>query len=51
MNAKTALLTGIIVGVSLMVLLVGFLAWRENQGPNVPNAPAAPSAPPAASAK
>ena len=48
MNAKTALLTGIIVGVSLMVLLIGFLAWRENQGPNGPNEPAAP---PAASAK
>jgi eukaryotic-like serine/threonine-protein kinase len=36
MNAKTALLAGIIVGVSLMVLLIGFLAWRENQGPNGP---------------
>jgi hypothetical protein len=31
MNAKTALLAGIIVGVSLMVGLVGFLAWREKQ--------------------
>ena len=31
MNAKTALLTGIIVGVSLMVALLGFLAWRANQ--------------------
>jgi hypothetical protein len=29
MNAKTALLAGIIVGVSLMVLVVGFLAWRN----------------------
>jgi serine/threonine-protein kinase len=29
MNAKTALLTGIIVGVSLMVLVIGFLAWRN----------------------
>jgi serine/threonine-protein kinase len=46
MNARTALLTGIIVGVSLMVLLIGFLAWRQNQGPNGPNGPAplAPSA-------
>ncbi len=31
MNAKTALLAGIIVGVSLMVGVVGFLAWREKQ--------------------
>jgi len=31
MNAKTALLAGIIVGVSLMVALLGFLAWRANQ--------------------
>jgi serine/threonine-protein kinase len=31
MNAKTALLAGIIVGVCLMVGLVGFLAWREKQ--------------------
>jgi len=31
MNAKTALLTGIVVGVSLMVLLIGFIAWRESQ--------------------
>jgi serine/threonine-protein kinase len=48
MNARTALLTGIIVGVSLMVLLIGFLAWRQNQGPNGPNGPA-PSALPAPS--
>jgi serine/threonine-protein kinase len=46
MNAKTALLAGIVVGVSLMVLLIGFLAWRENQGPNGPN----PQPPPAQSA-
>lgn len=54
MNAKTALLAGIIVGVCLMVGLVGFLAWRERQAaddaekqapalvapaPNAPNAP------------
>jgi eukaryotic-like serine/threonine-protein kinase len=39
MNAKTALLTGIIVGVSLMVLLIGFLAWRDNQ-PSTDPAPA-----------
>ncbi len=31
MNAKTALLTGIVVGVSLMVALLGFLAWRDHQ--------------------
>ncbi len=31
MNPKTALLAGIIVGVTLMVGLVGFLAWREKQ--------------------
>jgi serine/threonine-protein kinase len=36
MNARTALLAGIIVGVSLMVLLIGFLAWHQNQGPNGP---------------
>jgi serine/threonine-protein kinase len=30
MNPKTALLTGIVVGVSLMVALLGFLAWRDN---------------------
>ncbi len=29
MNAKTALLAGIIVGITLMVGLAGFLAWRE----------------------
>lgn len=34
MNARTALLTGIIVGVSLMVALLGFLAWRANQEEN-----------------
>ncbi|MBX3198560.1 MAG: serine/threonine protein kinase [Labilithrix sp.] len=46
MNAKTALLTGIMVGVTLMVALLGFLAWRANQDeePDVPDAPAAPSA-------
>lgn len=31
MNAKTALLTGIVVGVSLMVALLGLLAWRASQ--------------------
>jgi serine/threonine-protein kinase len=31
MNPKTALLTGIVVGVTLMVALLGFLAWRDNQ--------------------
>jgi len=47
MNAKTALLAGIIVGVSLMVLLIGFLAWRENQqqdpAPPAPSTSAAPA--------
>jgi len=45
MNAKTALLAGIIVGVSLMVALLGFLAWRANQEeePEPPPAPAAPA--------
>ena len=43
MNAKTALLAGIIVGVCLMVGLVGFLAWREKQA-----AEEAEKAPPAA---
>jgi serine/threonine protein kinase len=52
MNARTALLAGIIVGVSLMVLLIGFLAWRENQASDpAPPPPAAPSAAPAPSAK
>lgn len=52
MNAKTALLTGIIVGVSLMVLLIGFLAWRANQeeGLTAPLPSATPSAPAASSA-
>jgi eukaryotic-like serine/threonine-protein kinase len=45
MNAKTALLTGIIVGVSLMVALLGFLAWRANQD-DTPSPPPAPSAAP-----
>lgn len=40
MNAKTALLTGIIVGVSLMVLLVGFLAWRQSSTDGPAPAPA-----------
>ncbi|MBX3220327.1 MAG: serine/threonine protein kinase [Labilithrix sp.] len=44
MNAKTALLTGIIVGVSVMVALLGFLAWRANQD-DAPDAPDAPTAP------
>ena len=39
MNAKTALLMGIVVGVSLMVLLVGFLAWRNAQEDEKPVAP------------
>jgi serine/threonine-protein kinase len=43
MNAKTALLTGIIVGVSLMVAVLGFLAWRANQ--EAPQAPAPVTAP------
>jgi serine/threonine-protein kinase len=43
MNAKTALLAGIIVGVSLMVALLGFLAWRENQSSNDPAPVPAPA--------
>ena len=44
MNAKTALLAGIIVGVTLMVALLGFLAWQANQGEAPEPAPsAAPS--------
>ena len=31
MNAKTALLAGIVVGVTIMVGVVGFLAWREKK--------------------
>lgn len=46
MNAKTALLAGIVVGISLMVALVAFLAWRESQ--NEESAPPTPSAAPAA---
>jgi len=58
MNAKTALLAGIIVGVCLMVGLVGFLAWREKQAAEdaekappaavvpAPNAPPRPSGAP-----
>jgi eukaryotic-like serine/threonine-protein kinase len=52
MNAKTALLTGIIGGVCLMVGLVGFLAWREKQAaddadkpPPSLTAPAPPKSP------
>jgi len=41
MNARTALLTGIVVGVSLMVALIGFLAWRANQPDDPSPAPAA----------
>ncbi len=51
MNAKTALLTGIIVGVTLMVALLGFLAWRANQEESPEPAPSsAPSAAPASTA-
>jgi eukaryotic-like serine/threonine-protein kinase len=45
MNAKTALLAGIVVGVSLMVLLIGFLAWRESQAPSDTPPPAVLPAP------
>lgn len=45
MNAKTALLTGLIVGVSLMVALLGFLAWRANQQEQGPEAPTTMPAP------
>jgi serine/threonine-protein kinase len=48
MNPKTALLTGIVVGVTLMVALLGFLAWRDNQqngtGAYTPAASATPDA-------
>ena len=48
MNPKTALLAGIVVGVTLMVALLGFLAWRDNQqngtGAFTPPASAAPEA-------
>lgn len=48
MNAKTALLAGIVVGISLMVALVAFLAWRESQQEEGPApAPPTPSAAPA----
>jgi eukaryotic-like serine/threonine-protein kinase len=46
MNAKTALLAGIMVGVALMVGLVGFLAWRES-GPETDPEPPAPAQAPA----
>jgi serine/threonine-protein kinase len=45
MNAKTALLAGIIVGVSLMVALLGFLAWRANQSDTPEPAPSLMPAP------
>lgn len=51
MNARTALLAGIMVGVALMVGLVGFLAWREKQAEEEAPPPAvAPSAAPTAAA-
>jgi serine/threonine-protein kinase len=34
MNPRMALLTGIVVGVSVMVAILGFLAWRDNQQNN-----------------
>jgi eukaryotic-like serine/threonine-protein kinase len=43
MNAKTALLAGIMVGVALMVGLVGFLAWRESQTAPEPESPSVES--------
>ena len=48
MNAKTALLAGIIVGVTLMVALLGFLAWRANQEETPDPAPSSSSSAPAA---
>lgn len=41
MNAKTALLAGIVVGVSLMVGLLGLLAWRASQAAEDADPPAA----------
>ena len=46
MNAKTALLAGIVVGVCLMVGMIGFMAWREKQAAE--DAEQALPAPPAA---
>jgi serine/threonine-protein kinase len=40
MNAKTALLAGIIVGVTLMVAVLGFIAWREKQAAEEAEIPA-----------
>lgn len=39
MNAKTALLAGVMVGVTLMVALLGFFAWRESQSTEEPGPP------------
>ena len=50
MNAKTALLAGIVVGISLMVGLVAFLAWRESQIEEANGPPPAVSSAPAPSA-
>jgi len=42
MNAKTAFLAGIIVAVTLVVALLGFLAWQANQDEAPEPAPSAP---------
>jgi len=44
MNSRTALFAGILVGVTLMVALVGFLAWREKQAQDEADRQAAPPA-------
>jgi serine/threonine-protein kinase len=56
MNAKTALLAGLVIGITLMVGLLGFLAWRDKQAQEAEeqqqhsavDAGAGASAPPAA---
>jgi serine/threonine-protein kinase len=42
MSAKTALLAGLLLGVTLVVALVTFLAWRQQQNGDSPNVPQTP---------
>lgn len=42
MNAKTALLAGIVVGITMVVGLLGFLAWRDHAVDDVPEPPNGP---------
>jgi serine/threonine-protein kinase len=47
MSPKTALLMGLVLGVAMMVGLLGFLAWRQNQNADAsPPPPATQIAPP-----